>query len=208
MNSLELMRQGPVIPVIVIDNLAHAVPMARALRAGGVGVLEITLRTPVALEAVEAIAEAFPDLQVGVGTVIEPSQLHAARRAGASFAVSPGLAPGVALEARALDMPLLAGVMTPSEVMQALALGLTELKFFPAEQAGGQRMLSALQGPFGGVRFCPTGGITEQSAPDYLTLPNVACVGGTWLTPRALMAAEDWAAIEGLARHAAKLRRA
>ena len=200
MNTIDLMRTGPVIPVIVIDRLEDAVPLARALVEGGVYVLEVTLRTPVALRAIEAIAKAVPGAIVGVGTITRPQDFANAVSAGATFGVSPGLTPALADAARAAGLPLLPGVMTPSDVIAARAAGFTEMKLFPAQQAGGVGMLKALGGPFGDVTFCPTGGVTLASAPEFLALPNVACVGGSWLTPKDAVAAGDWARIMQLAR--------
>ena len=200
MNALELMRTGPVIPVIVIDRIEDAVPLARALVEGGVRVLEVTLRTPVALRAIEAIAKAVAGAIVGVGTITRPEDVADAISAGATFGVSPGLTPALADAARASGLPLLPGVMTPSDVIAARAAGFTEMKLFPAQQAGGVGMLKALGGPFGDVTFCPTGGVTPASAPEFLALPNVACVGGSWLTPKDAVAAGDWARITQLAR--------
>ena len=205
MNALELMRLGPVIPVIVIDRLEDAVPLARALVEGGVRVLEVTLRTPVALRAVEAIARAVPGAVVGVGTITRPQDAAAALSAGALFGVSPGLTPALADAALAARLPLLPGVMTPSEVIAARAAGFTEMKLFPAQQAGGVGMLKALGGPFGDVTFCPTGGVSLSTAPDFLALPNVACVGGSWLTPKDAVDGGDWARITRLAREAQAL---
>ncbi len=184
MTLIELMRAGPVIPVIVIEDEAQAVPLARALVAGGVRVLEVTLRTPVALAAVRAMTRAVPDAMVGVGTLTRPEEFAEALAAGAHFGVSPGLTPILIEAARASGLPLLPGVMTPSDVIAALAAGFNEMKLFPAQQAGGIGMLKALAGPFPDARFCPTGGVTAQSAPDFLALPNVTCVGGSWLTPK------------------------
>ena len=206
MTVLEVMRVGPVIPVIVLDDLRHAVPLAKALVAGGVRVLEITLRTRVALDAVRAIAGDVRDAIVGVGTITRPEDCPNAVAAGARFGVSPGLTPALTEAARASGLPLLPGVMTPSEVIAARAAGFTELKLFPAEQCGGIGMLKALGSPFPDVTFCPTGGVTAASAPAYLALPNVACVGGSWLTPKDLVAADGWNEITGLARAAASLR--
>ena len=206
MKVRDLMRVGPVIPVIVIDELAQAVPLAKALVAGGVRVLEVTLRTPVALEAVRAIADAVEDAIIGVGTITRPEDFKLAMAAGARFGVSPGLTAELVEGARASELPLLPGVMTPSDVIAARAAGFTELKLFPAQQAGGIGMLKALVGPFPDVTFCPTGGITAASAPDFLSLPNVGCVGGSWLTPNELVTAGDWRGITALAREAAGLR--
>ncbi len=206
MNILDVMRAGPVIPVIVIEDLAHAVPLAKALIAGGVRVLEVTLRTPVALAAIRAIAREAPEAIVGVGTLTRPEDFPAARDAGACFGVSPGLTPALIEAARDSGLPLLPGVMTPSDVIAARLAGFRELKLFPAQQAGGIGMLKALAGPFPDVTFCPTGGITVETAPEFLALPNVACVGGSWLTPRTALAAGDWEAITALARQAAALQ--
>ncbi len=199
MNALELMRTGPVIPVIVIDRIEDAVPLARALVEGGVRVLEVTLRTPVALQAIEAIAREVEGAIVGVGTITRPQDFTDAASAGAVFGVSPGLTPALVEAALASGMPLLPGVMTPSDVIAARAAGFTELKLFPAQQAGGIGMIKALGGPFPDVTFCPTGGVALGTARDYLALPNVACVGGSWLTPKDAVAAGDWGRISRLA---------
>jgi 2-dehydro-3-deoxyphosphogluconate aldolase / (4S)-4-hydroxy-2-oxoglutarate aldolase len=206
MSVLDLMRVGPVVPVIVIDDLAHAVPLARALVAGGIRVLEVTLRTPAGIRAIEAIARDVPDAIVGAGTISRPHEFGQCVAAGARFGVSPGLTPALLEAASGCALPLLPGVMTPSEVIAAIAAGYCELKLFPAQQAGGIGMLKALAGPFPGVTFCPTGGVTAATAPDFLALPNVACVGGSWLTPKDAIAAGDWASITALARKAATLR--
>ena len=207
MNVLDVMRVGPVIPVLVIEELAHAVPLARALVAGGVRVLEVALRTAPALEAIRLIAREAPEAIVGVGTLTRPEEFTEARDAGARFGVSPGLTPTLIEAARDSGLPLLPGVMTPSDVIAARLAGFRELKLFPAQQAGGLGMLKALAGPFPDVTFCPTGGITVETAPDYLALPNVACVGGSWLTPRAALAAGDWEAMTALAQQASALPR-
>lgn len=206
MNMLDLMRSGPVIPVIVIDRIEDAVPLARALVAGGIRVLEVTLRTPVALQAVEAIARQVEGAVVGVGTITRPEDFGRAIAAGAVFGVSPGLTPELVAAARASALPLLPGVMTPSDVIAARAGGFTQLKLFPAQQAGGLGMLKALHGPFPEVTFCPTGGIDSGSASAFLALPNVACVGGSWLTPADAVAAGDWPRITALARKAVCLK--
>jgi 2-dehydro-3-deoxyphosphogluconate aldolase/(4S)-4-hydroxy-2-oxoglutarate aldolase len=208
MNVVQLMRAGPVIPVIVIETLEEAVPLARALVDGGVRVLEVTLRTPVALQAVEAIAREVEGAIVGVGTITRPEDFEQSIKAGALFGVSPGLTPLLVDAARASRLPLLPGVMTPSDVIAARAAGFTELKLFPAQQAGGIGMLKAMAGPFPDVIFCPTGGVTAATAPDFLALPNVACVGGSWLTPRAAVTAGDWAHVTALAAQAALLAKA
>lgn len=207
MNIREIVGLGPVIPVLTVTELAHAVPLARALAAGGLRVLEITLRTPVALAAIEAMRKAVPDAVVGVGTLTRAVDFAAADRAGAQFGVTPGLTPELAAAARGARFPLLPGVMTPTELITARAAGFNVLKLFPAEQAGGLGMLKALGAPFPDVLFCPTGGITRASAPDYLALPNVVCVGGSWFAPKALLEAGDWSGIEALARDAASLRK-
>jgi 2-dehydro-3-deoxyphosphogluconate aldolase / (4S)-4-hydroxy-2-oxoglutarate aldolase len=205
LNISEVMRAGPVIPVIVIEHLAQAVPLARALVAGGVHVLEVTLRTPVALAAVRAIADEVPEAIVGVGTLTRPEDMSKALEAGARFGVSPGLTPVLIEAARDSGLPLLPGVMTPSDIIAAGLAGFRELKLFPAQQAGGVGMLKALAGPFPDVTFCPTGGITAETAPEFLALPNVACVGGSWLTPQAALAAADWEAVTALAGQASAL---
>jgi 2-dehydro-3-deoxyphosphogluconate aldolase/(4S)-4-hydroxy-2-oxoglutarate aldolase len=206
MDALDLMRAGPVIPVIVIDNLAHAVPLARALVAGGVRVLEVTLRTPVALDAIRAISQEVDDAIVGVGTISRAEHFQQAIEAGARFGVSPGLTDELIDAAQVNKLPLLPGVMTPSDVIAARAAGFFALKLFPAQQAGGIGMLKALSGPFPDVMFCPTGGVTAASAPAYLALPNVGCVGGSWLTPHAAVKAGEWGKISALAREASRLR--
>jgi 2-dehydro-3-deoxyphosphogluconate aldolase/(4S)-4-hydroxy-2-oxoglutarate aldolase len=206
MNVLEIMKTGPVIPVIVVERVADAVPLARALVEGGVRVLELTLRTPAALRAIEAIANEVEGALIGVGTITRAQDFEAARKAGALFGVSPGLTPELIAASRDGGLPLLPGVMTPSEVIAARAAGFTELKLFPAQQAGGVGMLKALAGPFPELKFCPTGGITPASAPEFLALPNVACVGGSWLTPRDAVAAGDWARIRTLAAETSRLR--
>lgn len=206
MNIPELLRLAPVIPVIVIDELEHAVPLAKALIDGGLRVMEVTLRTPVALQAVNAIAQHVKGAIVGVGTITRPEDFEGALQAGAGFGVSPGLTPALAQASRASGLPLLPGVMTPSDVIAARAAGFTALKLFPAMQAGGVGMLKALSGPFADVVFCPTGGITAATASEFLALPNVACVGGSWLTPPDAMASHDWPRITALACGAIELR--
>ncbi len=198
----QMMDLAPVIPVIVIDRIEDAVPLARALVAGGLPVLEVTLRTESALAAVERIAAEVDDAVLGVGTVTRPQQFSAARDAGAVFAVSPGLTDELATAARQSDLPLLPGVFTPSEAMAAQALGFDALKLFPAQQAGGIGMLKAMAGPLPDLRFCPTGGIGAEDFRDFLALPNVACVGGSWVCPRDRVAAGDWGKIERLATDA------
>ena len=204
--ALQVMQDAPVIPVIVLNDLAHAVPMARALVAGGVRMLEVTLRTPQALACIEAIARAVPEAVVGAGTVRSRADAQAAANAGARFAVSPGYTSAVGQACRDVGLALLPGVATGSEIMMAQEDGFTELKFFPAMQAGGPAMLKAWSGPFFDVRFCPTGGVSLQNAADFLALPNVVCVGGSWLVPADAMAAGDWARITQLAADTQALR--
>jgi 2-dehydro-3-deoxyphosphogluconate aldolase/(4S)-4-hydroxy-2-oxoglutarate aldolase len=203
---LHIMRTSPVIPVIAIDDLDHAVPLARALVAGGIRVLEVTLRTVHGLAAIRAMAEQVPEAIIGVGTLTLPEEFAAARDAGAVFGVSPGLTPALIAAARSSGLPLLPGVMTPSEVMAAREAGFRQLKLFPAVPAGGVGMLNAIAGPLGDVMFCPTGGISLATAPQFLACKNVACVGGSWLTPKDAMIAGDWARITALASAASALR--
>ena len=202
----EILQAGPVMPVVVIDDAAHAVPLARALVAGGIRAIEITLRTGAALDAIEAIARDVPDAIPGVGTAITAADVLAALDAGAKFIVSPGMTPALRDAALGSGLPFLPGVATASELMAGLAAGLGAFKFFPAAQAGGIEGLKALGGPFPSVRFCPTGGVSAANAAGYLALPNVACVGGSWLAPREAIAAVEFARIEALAREAAALR--
>jgi 2-dehydro-3-deoxyphosphogluconate aldolase/(4S)-4-hydroxy-2-oxoglutarate aldolase len=206
MNIRSILSQAPVVPVITIGKLEHAVPLAQALTQGGLRVLEVTLRTPCALAAIEAMCKAVPEAIVGAGTLTRPQEFLDVERAGAQFGVSPGLTPELAHASQRVRYPLLPGTMTPSEVMSARALGFTALKLFPAQQAGGVAMLKALAAPLPDVVFCPTGGITLETAPSFLALPNVACVGGSWIAPLELMEAGQWQRIEALAREAARLR--
>ena len=201
-----IMRSSPVMPVMVLESVTTAVPLANALVRGGIKVLEITMRTPVALDCVRAICADVPDAIVGVGTIVSTADLDAAVAAGAAFGVSPGATDALLAYANEKDFALLPGAMSPSDVMRALQHGYTALKLFPAQQAGGISMLKALGGPFPQILFCPTGGIDAKTAPDFLALKNVACVGGSWLAPAALVAAGDWAGIEALARAAAALK--
>ncbi|WP_026349993.1 bifunctional 4-hydroxy-2-oxoglutarate aldolase/2-dehydro-3-deoxy-phosphogluconate aldolase [Bordetella sp. FB-8] len=205
MDALSLLQQSPVMPVIVIKELDSAVDLARALVAGGIRSLEVTLRSDAALEAIRAIAAEVPDAIVGVGTVRNAAQLEAALKAGARFAISPGLTPDLAAAARALPVPFLPGVATPAEAMWAADCGFAVQKLFPAEAVGGRALLKALAGPLPDLKYCPTGGISLANAADYLALPNVLCVGGSWLTPEAAVAARDWPAITALARAASAL---
>ncbi|MCT9079284.1 bifunctional 4-hydroxy-2-oxoglutarate aldolase/2-dehydro-3-deoxy-phosphogluconate aldolase [Streptomyces fulvoviolaceus] len=200
-----LLDLAPVVPVVVLDDAADAVPLARALVAGGLPAIEVTLRTPVALDAIRAIADGVPGAVVGAGTVITPEQVAECVVAGARFLVSPGWT-DVLLEAmRASGVPFLPGVSTTSEVVALLERGVREMKFFPAQAAGGTAYLKSLAGPLPQARFCPTGGIGPGNAPEYLALPNVGCVGGTWMLPADAIAARDWGRIEALARAAAGL---
>ncbi|MFH0522286.1 bifunctional 4-hydroxy-2-oxoglutarate aldolase/2-dehydro-3-deoxy-phosphogluconate aldolase [Streptomyces sp. M41] len=198
---------APVVPVVVVDDPSDAVPLARALVAGGLPAIEVTLRTPVALDAIRAIADAVPDAVVGAGTVITPAQVTEAVAAGAGFLVSPGWTDVLLAAMRASGVPCLPGVSTTSEVVALLERGVREMKFFPAEAAGGTAYLKSLYGPLPQARFCPTGGIGAATAPGYLSLPNVGCVGGSWMLPSDAVAARDWGRVEALAREAAGLRR-
>lgn len=204
--ALQVMQDAPVIPVIVLNDVAHAVPMARALVAGGIRMLEVTLRTPQALACIEAIAREVPDAVVGAGTVRSKGDAQAAASAGARFAVSPGYTSAVGQACRDAGLALLPGVATGSEIMMAQEDGFTELKFFPAMQAGGPAMLKAWSGPFFDVKFCPTGGVSLQNAREFLALPNVVCVGGSWLVPGDAVAQGNWAAVTQLARDTQALR--
>src|ERR1044072_2960550 len=207
MNIRSILALAPVIPVLTIEHIDHAVPLARALSAGGLRVLEVTLRTPAALPAIEAMRKAVPEAVVGVGTLARPADFVAAGNAGAQFGVTPGLTAEMASAAKSASFPMLPGIMTPSELIAGLGWGYDTFKLFPAQQAGGVNMLKAFAGPFPQVMFCPTGGITRAAAPDYLALKNVACVGGSWVAPPDRVSAGDWSAIEELAREAASLRR-
>ncbi|MET3008798.1 bifunctional 4-hydroxy-2-oxoglutarate aldolase/2-dehydro-3-deoxy-phosphogluconate aldolase [Stenotrophomonas koreensis] len=200
-----MLRLAPVIPVYTPGSVDEAVAVAQALLDGGLPVIEVTLRTPVALEAIAAMVQAVPDAVVGAGTVLNGAQLEAVKAAGGRFAVAPGATDALYAAARAADLPLLPGVATASEIMRGLEHGVDTFKFFPAAAAGGTALLAAWNGPFADVRFCPTGGISQANARDYLTLPNVLCVGGSWLTERSLLQAGDYAAIGRLAAQAAVL---
>ncbi|WP_280190773.1 bifunctional 4-hydroxy-2-oxoglutarate aldolase/2-dehydro-3-deoxy-phosphogluconate aldolase [Delftia sp. PS-11] len=208
LTALDIMQDAPVIPVIVLHDIAHAVPMAQALVAGGIRVLEVTLRTPQGLASIEAIARAVPEAIVGAGTVRSANDARAAASAGARFAVSPGYTSALGQACRDLQLPLLPGVATSGEIMAAQADGFDELKFFPAVQAGGTAMLKAWQGPFGDVRFCPTGGISPGNAAEFLALSNVVCVGGSWLVPADALARGNWEQITALASATGQLRSA
>lgn len=205
MNALELLAYSPVMPVIVIQDTESAVDLARALVAGGIRSLEITLRSPAALDAIRVIRDQVPDALVGVGTVRTPSQLEAALQAGACFGVSPGLTPALAQSAQSAGIPFLPGVATASEAMQAADWGFNVQKLFPAEAVGGAALLKAWHGPLPDLMFCPTGGIHAGNAASYLALPNVGCVGGSWLTPAQAVVNRDWDVITQLARQACSL---
>ena len=207
LTSLQVMQDAPVIPVIVLNDIHQAVLLARALVAGGIRMLEVTLRTPNALACIEAIARDMPEAVVGAGTVRSAADAQACAMAGARFVVSPGYTHAVGQACRDAGLALLPGVATGSEIMAAQEDGLTALKFFPALQAGGVAMLKAWGGPFGDVRFCPTGGISMANAAEFLALPNVVCVGGSWLTPVQALAEGDWQQVTALALQASQLGR-
>ncbi|HYD33530.1 MAG TPA: bifunctional 4-hydroxy-2-oxoglutarate aldolase/2-dehydro-3-deoxy-phosphogluconate aldolase [Methylophilaceae bacterium] len=206
MDTLELATHGPVIPVIVIRHVEDAVPMAEAFLAGGIKVLEVTMRTPVALQCMEAIAKALPEAILGAGTVRSVADAKAAKDVGCSFAVSPGYTSEIGNACREMGLPLLPGVSTGSEVMMANADGYYFLKLFPAVAVGGINLLKGFAGPFGDVKFCPTGGLTVENAPQFLSLPNVPVCGGTWLTPADALASKQWHRITQLAQEARALR--
>lgn len=207
MKILDIMRASPVMPVLVIDQVSQAVPLARALVSGGIRVLEVTLRTASALESVKAIVREVPDAIIGVGTITSTAQLAEVMDAGAVFGVSPGSSAVLLEEVQRRGFPFLPGVMTPTEVMGAHDQGFRAMKLFPAQQAGGIGMLKALAGPFPDVYFCPTGGVDGKTAVEFLALPNVGCVGGSWLAPKSMVEKGDWEGITALARQAAALRR-
>ena len=206
LKAAEICRLAPVVPVLVIDDLSHAAPLARALVAGGLPALEVTLRTACALDAIRAMAE-VPGGVVGAGTLLTPADVKAAKAAGAKFGVSPGATDRLLDACAEYDLPLLAGAATASEIMALLEAGYTVAKFFPAEQAGGAAYLKSISAPLPQMQFCPTGGIGLHNASDYLSLPNILCVGGSWVAPKAAMARGDWAAITALAAGAAALPR-
>ncbi len=201
---LKVLKGQPVIPVLLIDKASDAVPLARALAKGGLPAIEITLRTKDALEAIRRVADEVEDCIVGAGTILNPKHFEQAEKAGSKFIVSPGCTADLRKAAANSEVPLLPGAITPSEVMVMLDHGYSVLKFFPAEQAGGAAFLKSLSSPIAGAMFCPTGGITEANANDYLSLPNVVCVGGSWVAPKVAVEAGDWAKIEALAAGAAK----
>jgi 2-dehydro-3-deoxyphosphogluconate aldolase/(4S)-4-hydroxy-2-oxoglutarate aldolase len=201
-----LLDVSPVIPVVVVEDVASAVPLARALLAGGVGIIEVTLRSPAALGAIKAIAREVPEMFLGAGTVCSEQQAQASAEAGAQFLVSPGSTDRLLDGFERVGLPFLAGCATPSDMMRLLERGLTEAKLFPATVVGGMSLLKAVSGPLPQLRFCPTGGITPETAPDFLALPNVGCVGGTWLTPREAVQNGDWQYITSLAVSASTAR--
>ena len=205
MTIASIMRMGPVIPVVIIEDIDHAIPLADALAEGGINVIEVTLRSTVALDCIAAISKQRPEMTLGAGTILTPGQMKAAKDAGADFAVSPGAYPALVKSATESDLPLLPGAATASEMMALMADGITAMKFFPASVAGGVAYLQALASPLTDAVFCPTGGISPQTAPDWLALPNVVCVGGSWVAPKDLLAAGDFAAITGRARACADL---
>ncbi|MGW5057981.1 bifunctional 4-hydroxy-2-oxoglutarate aldolase/2-dehydro-3-deoxy-phosphogluconate aldolase [Streptomyces sp. NPDC004096] len=206
-SAVPVLDLAPVVPVVVVADAADAVPLARALVAGGLPAIEVTLRTPAGLDAIRAIAAEVADAVVGAGTVITPAQVSDSVAAGARFLVSPGWTDALLAAMQASGVPFLPGVSTTSEVVALLERGVREMKFFPAQAAGGTAYLSSLAGPLPQARFCPTGGIGPANAPEYLALPNVGCVGGTWMLPQDAIEAKDWARVERLAREAAGLRR-
>lgn len=203
----DIVRLGPVIPVLAFETPEQGEHVSRALHAGGVKVLEITLRTKAGLETIERAAQIAPDIAVGVGTITKPEHCALAKKAGATFGVSPGLTREIHQASLDAGLPLLPGVMTPTDIIVAMELGYEIVKFFPAVPAGGLNMLQAFHGPFPTLKFCPTGGISAETAPNFLALPNVVCVGGSWLTPKAALAAQDWAEVTRLARAASELSR-
>ncbi|WP_289096503.1 bifunctional 4-hydroxy-2-oxoglutarate aldolase/2-dehydro-3-deoxy-phosphogluconate aldolase [uncultured Pseudoalteromonas sp.] len=206
MSIEKILSSAPVVPVVVIEKLEDAAPLARALYNGGLKALEITLRTPIAAEAVKLMKEAVPEAYVGTGTVIDKATFNASVEAGADFMVSPGVNDELLALAKDTDIPFLPGAATPSEVMKLASQGFKYLKFFPAEAAGGTAMLKSIGGPLPQVTFCPTGGISLETAPNYLALKNVICVGGTWMLDKQLIENKDWQAIEALARQASEVK--
>ncbi|GAA7355686.1 bifunctional 4-hydroxy-2-oxoglutarate aldolase/2-dehydro-3-deoxy-phosphogluconate aldolase [Helicobacter pylori] len=203
---IEVLQISPIIPVVVIENIKDAVPLAQSLIEGGIHIIEVTLRSSCALEAVELIAKNVPKMRVGVGTILNPTQLEQAQNRGAEFLISPGLTIKLLEHAKKKDMPLIPGVSSSSEVMQALELGYSALKFFPAEYCGGVKLLNAFNGPFKGVKFCPTGGISTDNMHSYLNLENVLCVGGSWLTPKNLIQNKEWDKITEICKRSLALR--
>ncbi|WP_181228983.1 bifunctional 4-hydroxy-2-oxoglutarate aldolase/2-dehydro-3-deoxy-phosphogluconate aldolase [Helicobacter pylori] len=203
---IEVLQISPIVPVVVIENIKDAVPLAQSLIEGGIPIIEVTLRSSCALEAIELIAKNVPKMRVGAGTILNPAQLEQAQNRGAEFLISPGLTIKLLEYAKKKDMPLIPGVSSSSEVMQALELGYSALKFFPAEYCGGVKLLNAFNGPFKGVKFCPTGGISIDNMRSYLDLENVLCVGGSWLTPKDLIQNKEWDKITEICKRALALR--
>ncbi|GAA6970961.1 bifunctional 4-hydroxy-2-oxoglutarate aldolase/2-dehydro-3-deoxy-phosphogluconate aldolase [Helicobacter pylori] len=203
---IEILQISPIVPVVVIENIKDAVPLAQSLVEGGIHIIEVTLRSSCALEAIELIAKNVPKMCVGAGTILNPTQLEQAQNRGAEFLISPGLTIKLLEYAKKKDMPLIPGVSSSSEVMQALELGYNALKFFPAEYCGGVKLLNAFNGPFKGVKFCPTGGISADNMHSYLNLENVLCVGGSWLTPKNLIQNKEWDRITEICKRSLALR--
>ncbi|GAA9261175.1 bifunctional 4-hydroxy-2-oxoglutarate aldolase/2-dehydro-3-deoxy-phosphogluconate aldolase [Helicobacter pylori] len=204
--TIEVLQISPIVPVVVIENIKDAVPLAQSLIEGGIHIIEVTLRSSCALEAIELIAKNVPKMCVGAGTILNPTQLEQAQNRGAEFLISPGLTIKLLEYAKKKDMPLIPGVSSSSEVMQALELGYSALKFFPAEYCGGVKLLNAFNGPFKGVKFCPTGGISADNMHSYLNLENVLCVGGSWLTPKNLIQNKEWDKITEICKRSLALR--
>ncbi|GAA8925137.1 bifunctional 4-hydroxy-2-oxoglutarate aldolase/2-dehydro-3-deoxy-phosphogluconate aldolase [Helicobacter pylori] len=203
---IEILQISPIIPVVVIEDIKDAVPLAQSLVEGGIQIIEVTLRSSCALETIELIAKNVPKMRVGAGTILNPTQLEQAQNRGAEFLISPGLTIKLLEHAKKKDMPLIPGVSSSSEVMQALELGHNALKFFPAEYCGGVKLLNAFNGPFKGVKFCPTGGISADNMHSYLNLENVLCVGGSWLTPKNLIQNKEWDKITEICKRSLALR--
>ncbi|GAA9893370.1 bifunctional 4-hydroxy-2-oxoglutarate aldolase/2-dehydro-3-deoxy-phosphogluconate aldolase [Helicobacter pylori] len=203
---IEILQISPIVPVVVIEDIKDAVPLAQSLIEGGIHIIEVTLRSSCALEAIELIAKNVPKMHVGAGTILNPTQLEQAQNRGAEFLISPGLTIKLLEHAKKKDMPLIPGVSSSSEVMQALELGYSTLKFFPAEYCGGVKLLNAFNGPFKGVKFCPTGGISADNMHSYLNLENVLCVGGSWLTPKNLIQNKEWDKITEICKRSLALR--
>ncbi|UOR86534.1 bifunctional 4-hydroxy-2-oxoglutarate aldolase/2-dehydro-3-deoxy-phosphogluconate aldolase [Helicobacter pylori] len=203
---IEILQISPIIPVVVIEDIKDAVPLAQSLVEGGIHIIEVTLRSSCALEAIELIAKNVPKMRVGAGTILNPTQLEQAQNRGAEFLISPGLTIKLLEYAKKKNMPLIPGVSSSSEVMQALELGYNALKFFPAEYCGGVKLLNAFNGPFKGVKFCPTGGISTDNMHSYLNLENVLCVGGSWLTPKNLIQNKEWDKITEICKRSLALR--
>ncbi len=203
---IEILQISPIVPVVVIEDIKDAVPLVQSLVEGGIPIIEVTLRSSCALEAIELIAKNVPKMRVGAGTILNLTQLEQAQNRGAEFLISPGLTIKLLEYAKKKDMPLIPGVSSSSEVMQALELGYSALKFFPAEYCGGVKLLNAFNGPFKGVRFCPTGGISADNMRSYLNLENVLCVGGSWLTPKNLIQNKEWDKITEICKRSLALR--